>query len=117
MSNNPLRSKSTSSSDNLPGRLTMAIGRGLDPVLQYNLLRQGWAGSALEAIGAKNMVTLPLVNSVGLGLNGFRTVTSWGYVDKPGNLLVFATGIASLRHVSRTVLSRLLKRRDTSPSP
>jgi hypothetical protein len=75
---------------------TMAIGRALDPVLQYNLLRKGYAGQLLHLVGFKRIITLPLVNRVGLNADFFGP----GMVDKPGNMLLAMSGITALRHVS-----------------
>lgn len=77
---------------------TMAIGRALDPVLQYNLLRKGYAGQLLHLAGLKRIITLPLVNRVGLNADFFGA----GLVDKPGNMLLAMSGITALRHVSRS---------------
>ncbi|KAJ9106034.1 hypothetical protein QFC20_004094 [Naganishia adeliensis] len=74
---------------------TMAIGRALDPVLQYNLLRKGYAGQLLHLAGLKRIITLPLVNRVGLNADFFGA----GLVDKPGNMLLAMSGITALRHI------------------
>lgn len=104
LSTNPLRIKGF----NPLGSITLILGRSVDPILQYNLLRHGYAGVILENVfRAKRIINLPLVNKitfpgVGLGLAGVGARDYWGanMVDKPGNLLVTMTGIFALRQVS-----------------
>lgn len=103
LSSNPLRQKGF----NPLGSLTLILGRSADPIIQYNLLRHGYAGVILENVfRAKRIISLPLVNritfpGVGLGLAGVGARDYWGanMVDKPGNLLVTMTGIFALRQV------------------
>lgn len=108
---NLMRKKGSS----LAGKASMAIGRSLDPILQYSLLRNGYAAAILENVfRAKRIIALPLVNRVawpGVGLGflggpglgaaaGYRDFWGPSMVDKPGNLLVTMSGIFALRHVS-----------------
>jgi len=90
-SENPMRQKGY----NPLGGATMAIGRALDPVLQYSLLRKGYAGQLLHLAGFKRIITLPLVNRVGLNADFWGP----GLIDKPGNMLLAMSGITALRHV------------------
>ncbi|KAJ9110453.1 hypothetical protein QFC19_001579 [Naganishia cerealis] len=90
-SENPMRQKGF----NPLGAATMAVGRALDPVLQYSLLRKGYAGQLLHLAGFKRIITLPLVNRVGLNADFFGP----GLVDKPGNMLLAMSGITALRHI------------------
>jgi hypothetical protein len=96
MSNNPLRRPLRTSSDQLPGRIAMTVGRALDPALAYALLRNGVAGKILQTIGFKRIITLPLVTRVGLNSDFIGA----GLLDKPGNMLLTMTAITALRHVS-----------------
>jgi hypothetical protein len=80
------------------GAATMAVGRALDPVLQYSLLRKGYAGQLLHLAGFKRIITLPLVNRVGLNADFWGP----GLIDKPGNMLLAMSGITALRHVRLT---------------
>lgn len=111
--NNPMRKKG----NNVIGKASMVVGRALDPVLQYSLLRNGYAAAILENVfRAKRIIALPLVNRVawpGVGLGflggpglgasaGYRDFWGSSMVDKPGNLLVTMSGIFALRHVSFT---------------
>lgn len=95
------------------GAATMAVGRALDPVLQYNLLRKGYAGQLLHLVGFKRIITLPLVNRVGLNADFFGP----GMVDKPGNMLLAMSGITALRHVSPCLQSLTMTSPDTLRTP
>lgn len=96
MSSNPFRRKATATDQHLPGRLALTLGRALDPVLGYALLRHGVAGKVLQTVGFKRIITLPLVTRVGLNSDFIGA----GLLDKPGNMLLTMGAIHAFRHVS-----------------
>lgn len=83
----------------------MTVGRALDPILNYGLLRHGLAGKILQGVGFRGIITLPLVTRLGIN----RDFWGVGLLDKPGNMLLTLGAITSLRHVSKNLTIFMFK--------